>query len=393
VRTWALGWAILGFLVGCMGTSGDPLGPEGPDTGSRPSRNVMPPGERASLPENPAPTRMELEIVHSSSEFVVLTMDSIGSVFGLRKDSGSTLWESIDGARTWRMRGASPDRTDFRRMAALEDGTLLATVSDAGQHFVARSTDRGASWTKVLTLDKTRILYTRAIAELDGTVYLGEYQTKASPPTPIRIWASDTQGASWSVRHTFYGYRHLHALIPDPKTHSLWGLTGDSTGDLLRSRDGGRTWMKIVPGTMGVAVDAVVTDKGLLYGTDAVNKPARTAIVLVKPDDTWEVVRDLPGPSYGVLHHSSGGYLMGSSRAPAGTVHAPGDESSRLFGSVDGVTWNELLNYKRLTVDSTAHSHAHWELPSGEVLIQLVNLQGFGADGDGYLVARPKLLP
>ncbi|MFN7130594.1 MAG: WD40/YVTN/BNR-like repeat-containing protein [Myxococcales bacterium] len=346
------------------------------------------------VPAN-AGRELELDVVSQNGDFGIRGMAPDGTVFAVRFDSGSKLYASTDMGRTFQLRSDGAD--GIRKMAVLSDGTLLANTND-GANWLSRSTDGGRTWTRVLRLGDYRMLTPHSIAELNGAVFYGEYQTFGSGPSPIRIWSSFDRGATWKVHHTFTAYRHLHGLIADEREGLLWALAGDSTGELLRSRDGGNTWEVVLRKSdpvrgVAVAVDGVpLPGGGLLYGVDAINRPsAETGIVRIAPDGSATYVGQLPGPSYAIKQHSSGAFLLGVSREPSGNVYAPGDVSARLFGSSDGATFKELLAFERLTARSNAHVQVHWELPSGEVLIEVDNVKGFGDDGEGFLIARPRL--
>ncbi len=349
-------------------------------------------------PGNPSNVGREvtLNVVHRDEDFSFRGVGPDGTAYAMRFDSGSKLYASTDGARTWELRAERID--NVRKLAVLHDGVLIANTMGSGGNALSRSTDGGRTWQKVLSLGESRMLTPHSIAELNGDVFYSEYHTTGSGPTPSRLYISRDRGASWSVHHTFEAYRHLHGVIADPATGALWVLAGDATGELVKSMDGGKTWTTMVKlkdtvNGVAVAVDALPLPGGaLLYGTDAINRPrAETGIVRIEPDGTINYLGQLPGPSYAVHLHSSGTYFIGTSREPSGNVYAEGDISARLFGSADGVNFKELLAFERISDGSNAHARVFWELPTGELVIEVENVKGFGEDGEGYLLAKPEL--
>ncbi len=340
-------------------------------------------------PEEPS-RKMTLKVTLTSSSHDVLTVDSAGTVFAVNREMGrALLWASTDNARSWQPRGRHPQGSSFQVMTSLKDGTLLAdTLAQDGMHALARSTDNGATWSDVLPLGLFRMLQPGNIRELHGTVFFGEYQVFAIE-SPIRIWASTDGGATWKVRATLTGRRHCHSLVADAEQGVLWAMMGDARGGLLRSVDDGVTWRAVVDGPWGVAVDGIITPPGLLFGSDTLYGPDFPSVRRVGANDEMIEMTRLPGPSYSVLRLRDGGYLMGTTRETGGDVYAPGDEAAHLFMSTDGRTWEEFMAYPRLLPDDYARADAYWQLPSGEVLLQLTNVQGIGT---GFQLLESTLL-
>ncbi|HEX5011632.1 MAG TPA: exo-alpha-sialidase, partial [Planctomycetota bacterium] len=240
-------------------------------------------------------------------------------------------------------------------------------------------------------LGNFELLQPHNIRELGGTVFLAEYQTFAQL-SPIRLWASTDRGASWSVRYTFGGRRHAHALLADPARGALYCLLGDPTGGIMRSQDGGHSWSSFVEGFDGVVVDAVMTDRGLLYGTDGLYAPAYPRILATALDGTRQALLDLPGPSYSILEVGpqsalgQGGFLLGVTRETDGDVYDPDDLAAHVFSSPDGTRWRELLAFPRLSPDDYARADVRWQLRSGEVVLELFNVEGLGPEGRGFVL-------
>ncbi|WNZ63710.1 hypothetical protein QEG98_08410 [Myxococcus sp. MxC21-1] len=334
--------------------------------------------------------KMTLKVTLTNSSHEVLTVDTAGTVFAVKRETGrALLWASTDNARSWQPRGRHPQGSSFQVMTSLKDGTLLAdTLAPDGMHALARSTDNGATWSDVLPLGLFRMLQPGNIRELHGTVFFGEYQVFANE-SPIRIWASTDGGATWKVRATLTGRRHCHSLVADAEQGVLWAMMGDARGGLLRSVDDGVTWSAVVDGPRGVAVDGIITPPGLLFGSDTLYGPDFPSIRLVGANDEMMEMTRLPGPSYSVLRLRGGGFLMGTTRETGGDVYAPGDESAHVFISADGRTWTEFMAYPRLLPDDYARADVYWQLPSGEVLLRLTNVQGIGT---GFQLLESTLL-
>jgi hypothetical protein len=336
--------------------------------------------------------RPSVQVVHTNTTHRFLTLAPSGAAYALRlDDSESRLYVSTDGARTWSFKARHPLGGYFRFMSALSDGTLLANTTRDGRNYISRSGDGGATWSEVLLLGDYRMLIPRNIAELNGTVFLIEYQAFTAQDVPLRLYASTDRGRTWQVRQTFYGHRHGHALAVDPARNALWVFFGDSPrqAGTFRSTDGGHTWKSVVSGPAGLIVDATVLEDGsLLYGQDIIYLPTRPHIAQMAPDGTYVELALLPGPAYSTFASSAGGFVVGSAREPTGDVYPPGEESAHLWGSFNKLDWEKLLSYRRLDPAVTVRADVYYELPSGLLILQLQNAQGFGPGGYGYQLLR-----
>jgi hypothetical protein len=161
----------------------------------------------------------------------------------------------------------------------------------------------------------------------------------------------------------------------------LWAMMGDLHGGLLRSTDEGVTWRPVVDGPPGVAVDGVVTPRGLLFGTDNLYAPPRPGVQLVTREDVMVQQAALPGPSYSLFPIAGGGFVMGTTRETRGDVYAPDDVSAHVLYSADGKAWSEFAAFPRLLDTDYARADVYWQLPSGELVLDLSNTIELGARG------------
>ena len=382
-------WLASLLLLGSAGTSGC-AGGAVEDTGvpavSASEDGVGGPAESES-PESPEPQQaLALEVTYQDAGHEVLAVDPSGTTYALSVADGHTrLWASTDNARTWKFRGLAPPGTSFFVMTSLADGTLLGTVRVGTDFALARSTNHGTSWKVVLPLGACRMLQPHNIRELHGTVFFLEYQTVLDT-APIRLWVSPDQGATWSVRYVFEGRRHGHSLVVDARRGVLWAMMGDARGGLLRSVDEGHTWHSVVEGPAGVAVDGIVTTQGLLFGTDNLYAPPLPSIDRIGADDVLHRLAPLPGPSYSIFSIPGKGYVVGTTHETGGDVYAPGDVSAHVLMSPDGVSWSEFRAFPHLRDDEYARSDVHWQLPSGEVILELSNVRVLSSPRGFYLL-------
>lgn len=330
-----------------------------------------------------------LVVSFASNEYEFLGVGTDGTAYALKlRDSRNRLWASTDQARTFSLR-ASPGLS-FWEMATLADGTLLADVTQGGRHKVARSTDQGRTWTVTLDIGSYRWLTPHSVAELGGRVYLAEYQDFSSANTAVHLWVSTNAGASFSLKNTFSGHRHAHGLRADPARNALWVFFGDTTDQsgVYRSEDQGTSWVLVQAGQEGDVVDAEVTGEGLLFGQDISFLPDRPKVVSLGFSGGLSVKANLPGPSYSIHRISSGGFVLGTAREPRGDLYPPGEVSAHLFLSSTGESWTDFFQYPRASAAENARADVYWELASGELVVELENIQGKGPGGKGFQLLR-----
>ena len=348
------------------------------------------PATQSAGPGDPG-SRLVAEITYTEADFNLLAVDRAGTAYGVNlAGSASDLWSSSDG-RGWVKRGAIASGS-FWMLQSLSDGTLLTDVAGSAGHAIARSTDRGATWTQVLSLGAYRSLTPHSFAELDGAAYFLEYQVFTAGNAAIRLWRSLDGGATWAVRRLFQGHRHGHGLVADPARHALWAFFGDTDlqSGVYRSTDGGATWTPIVAGSQdGDIVDAtLLPDGSLLCGQDISYLPPRPGVARIGLDGTVTGYQTLPSASYSTHAIRAGGYVVGATYELDSDVSPPGWSQGSLWGSADGTRWEKLLDVPQLDAKQDVRADVYWELPSGELVINVRNAAGFGPDGLGYLLMR-----
>lgn len=329
-------------------------------------------------------------LTNTTHEF--LGVGTTGTAYALRLgESPRNLYASTDQARTWSRR--TTHTSSFYRMATLESGVLVAEVSRDGRRFLSRSADDGQTWQNVLELGQYRMLTPHSIAELDGEVFFAEYQAFTSQSVPIRLWVSADQARTWTVRHIFQGHRHAHGIRADPARAALWVLFGDTNAQsgVYRSTDDGYTWIKMLGNQQGDVVDAIVTPDGLLFGQDISSLPDLPHIATLSFDGVYRELTRITGPAYSSYPIREGGFLVGAAREPHSNIYPPGEVSAHLYGSADGVQWADLMQLRRISSNENTRADVYWELPSGEVVLQVENVEGFGPGGKGYQLLLPSI--
>jgi hypothetical protein len=328
-------------------------------------------------------TQLTLAPVYTDTSKIFMAVDSAGTAYSVSLSDQTTVLASSD-ARSWSSRGRHPSGAAFFLMSPLASGALLADVIHDGSHHLARSTDHGANWTDVLDFNGYRMLTPHNVAELDGAVFVLEYQDFTESATTIRLWRSLDDGQTWSVRHSWTTHRHGHGLIADPAHHALWALFGDTDAQsgTERTTDAGGTFTLMLSGQPGDVVDGfALSDGSILFGQDISYLPPTPHIARLTSSGGYSELASLPGPSYGAHAIRSGGYLVSAEREPGGDIYPAGEISAHVFASLDGTHWADLLDYPWANSNDIVRADVYFELPSGLLVLELYNASGFGPQG------------
>ena len=370
--------------------AGGPMADGGPSSDGGPAED----GGDAGRPDaggEDAGTHLTLSVDLEDTQHRFLAVDPAGVVYAAAFEASGVLVASSDRARTFVPRGTLPPGTEFFMMAYFGGGTLLAQVQESDGYHLARSSDHGASWSDVRALGNYYGLSAHSFGELDGTAYFIEYQVFTRNDAAIHLHASTDGGRTWTTRYTFNGHRHAHGMMADPVRHVLWAWFGDTDAQsgTYRSTDGGFTWTLMQGGQEGDVVDAeVLPDGDLLFGQDISFLPDLPGVARVGRAGGYTLLQQIPGPAYSTHAIGSGGFVVGAAREANGDLYPPGEVSAHLLGSVDGLTWDDLLSFPRANPNEDVRADVYWELPSGELVLELRNAAGIGPYSVGFQLLR-----
>lgn len=243
-----------------------------------------------------------------------------------RTDDGGIVWQRVSGL------------ADVTGLTVDEDDTVFAAVRDG----VRISADLGATWQRTLSVSPVF----DSIGEVVGVFLDPDRPGRVYAPTLLNgLFASDEGGLTWfNPAQEGLGLPRFLTLRPDPRrpgTIYLDRLTAKSE-DLLRSIDGGRTWMLLpqVPGEQRhLAFDPESPDTFYVIGNG-----------IHRVDDGGETWSTLNAPP---LDSSIGSLLVRGDRLVVGSGNA-------IYRSVDGgSTWQtvlEAVDVVRLLDDPKASS-------------------------------------
>ena len=186
----------------------------------------------------------------------------------------------------------------------------------------------------------------------DGTILFGEYALNFDRSMPISLYRSDDHGISFRMVHEFAAgvVRHIHFVQWDPYAECLWMGTGDSDREclLFRSVDRGLNWDEVGGGSqLWRAVGLAFTADAIYWGTDAGSDAGMHPNYVMRLDRatmSLGKVMELQGPCHGNASMKDG-TLVVSTGVEGGRNEK--DRRAHLWASRDGVTWNELISYRK----------------------------------------------
>jgi hypothetical protein len=301
-------------------------------------------------------------------------------ILGSNKDG--TIFRSVD-EQTFEAIYVFPDAEFVHGILCDSRGNIFVRFGHPSSGFsktydneLYRSKDGGYNWEVVLQTDKGTA-HPLMLEGSDGSLYIGTRGVRWNPDTPIgesenlqhsimdsEIWRSREAGnpGTWELIYEDPVYtKHWHGLESDPIRKWLYAMTGESYNHpedyiyyIMRSKDGGETWTKIVK--LGLAPNnmppwtsrpplGLCYYKGMLYfGTDV--KSGNNGIWRVKdlgdegPNSNYpiEKVTNLMDPTTGntpivmwLKSSSSSSYLLASNEY-------------MIWYSKDGQNWNLAYN-------------------------------------------------
>jgi hypothetical protein len=147
---------------------------------------------------------------------------------------------------------------------------VYAASQSAG--WISASMDGGLNWRTITVTNKSAL---QGLAASGSTLYaIGEHS----------LFASADKGSSWTEAHSNPGSSDLTAVTTDPHNPEHVFI-GTSSGEILKSADGGKTWTQLPKGYEGESVRALAANSEvLLAATD------RGLWVDELAQDTWRSI-------------------------------------------------------------------------------------------------------
>ena len=206
-----------------------------------------------------------------------------GSPARVYAGTGGPLFESTNMGKTWRAANTGLGNASVTTLAVdpKQPHTVFAGTSSGG---LFESSDAGARWSHVQTA-LNNVLAIAIDPEQPSTMYVVDCRTWCSAGT---LRKTNDAGAHW---RTVTGVpSSALSLAIDPR-HSDTMFVGTARGDILRSRDGGRSWRRVawaptLPLSHQYAIVVIVIDPS---DPDTVYAGRPTGGIIKSSDggDTW----------------------------------------------------------------------------------------------------------
>jgi hypothetical protein len=249
-------------------------------------------------------------------------------------------------------------RDGFHAMAVLDSGHIIAAVPGSivtllpGENRF-RKTHRVVRGTRPLHI----------AAAPDGRIYWGEYFGNPERDE-VHIYSSSDRGSTWSIAYTFPkgAVRHVHNIVYDEWADCLWVLTGDNGAEcrILRASLDFSTVEVVLEGNQQArAVSLVPTAEGIYFSSDTPFESNHVYFI-----DRAGVLSDLATLSSSSIYGAGvGNSVVFSTMVEPSTANP--DRHARLFGSIDGRHWEDLLHWEKDAWPLSFFQYGNILLPDG----------------------------
>jgi hypothetical protein len=278
-----------------------------------------------------------------------------------------TDWEFVARFRSvwWRTLTSSASLTSrlvrdgFHALAVLDDGSMIGATPGS---IVTKSAGSTRFQVSHRMLRGTRPLHITPTPS--AKIYWGEYFDNRDR-AEVHIYASEDQGRTWQVAHTFPAgsIRHVHNIIYDCWGDCLWILTGDEGAEcqiLRASCDLGSVEIVLSGNQQARAVAAIPAPDCLYLSTDTPEE--KNHIYRLGRTGRVDRVGDLNGSSiYGC---QAGQSFFFSTMVEPSTVNR--DREVHLVGSRDGAHWQTVSRWEKDSLSMKYFQYGNAFLPDGE---------------------------
>jgi hypothetical protein len=277
-------------------------------------------------------------------------------------------------------------RDGFHALAILGSGHIVAVVPGAIITLAPGDEEFKVSHR---VLRGTRPLHIAATP--DDHIFWGEYFDN-SDRHEVHIYASSDRGARWEVAYTFPrgAVRHVHNIVYDEWANCLWVLTGDHGPEcrILRASCDFKNVDVVLSGNQQArAVALVPTPDGLYFSTDTPLESNH--LYRLKRDGTLTELAPLGSSSiYGCR---AGGGIFFSTMVEPSTANP--DRNVRLYGSLDGSHWRDLMQWKKDFWPMSLFQFGNAVLPDGRNATEFLALTTVAVDRDDLKTSIWRVLP
>jgi hypothetical protein len=277
-------------------------------------------------------------------------------------------------------------RDGFHALATLGSGHMVAAVPGAILTVAPGESEFTGSHRM---LRGTRPLHIAATP--DDHVVWGEYFDNPARDE-VHIYASTDRGSTWDVAYTFPrgAVRHIHNVVYDEWANCLWVLTGDNGSEcrILRASCDFKNVDVVLSGHQQArAVALVPTPEGLYFSSDT---PLESNHVY-RLDRDGNLSELAPLSSSSIYGCRAGGGIFFSTMVEPSPANP--DRNSRLYGSLDGSHWCDLMQWKKDFWPMSLFQYGNAVLPDGRNATEFLAVTTVAVDRDDLKTSIWRVLP
>jgi hypothetical protein len=277
-------------------------------------------------------------------------------------------------------------RDGFHALATLPSGHIVAAVPGAILTLAPGENEFKLSHR---VLRGTRPLHIAATP--DDHLFWGEYFDNAARDE-VYIYASTDHGSTWHVAYTFPRgtVRHVHNIVFDEWANCLWVLTGDNGSEcrILRVSCDFKNVDVVLSGHQQArAVALVPTSDGLYFSSDTPFESNH--VYRLDRDGVLTERAQLSSSSiYGC--RAGGGIFFSTMVEPSPTNL---DRNVRLYGSLDGSSWCDLLQWRKDFWPMSLFQYGNAVLPNGHNATEFLAATAVAVERDDLATSIWRVLP
>jgi len=213
-----------------------------------------------------------------------------------------------------------------------------------------------------------------------GQIFWGEYFDN-SARDEVHIYASEDDGRSWVVAHTFpkRSIRHVHNICYDRWENCLWILTGDYGSEcriLCASIDFNVVDEVLAGNQQARAVAGIVTASGLFFASDT---PIEQNYIYLL-DREGHVSKLAPIPSSSIYGCQNRNGVFFSTMVEPSDVNPTKD--IHLLGTVGGDSWNTIAAWRKDRFPMKFFQYGNAFLPDGDNHTDLLAVSTIAVQGE-----------
>jgi hypothetical protein len=279
---------------------------------------------------------------------------------------GGWIYKTTDGGATWT--GAGPLYGVIASLVLDRREPAIAYAGSEGVEYwgfnpgsLTRTTDGGMSWQPAATPDPVESSTAVAVdAVASSTVYAAVGPARMESTIRPNVLRSEDGGASWVSAGSGLPTSIVRSLVTDPRVSGA--LYAGTDAGIFRSRDAGRSWTPFGQQLAGVSIRSLATDGEGRFLHAGTNQGVYSLEIVSGP-------LDVAAKAAGASRLLS----WGADRLSVGTLDASGNWTAGPAGD-PSATWTATAI--ATAPDGSDRTHVLWQCGDGRSAIEIVGASG-----------------